>query len=121
MSRLEALKQKLSEQRRPFPVWALLILYQNSHRRDTYCNHYEGLKELINWLSPIELTPHSEPIPPLYRTYDIQEISKLLGTTQENLNHGYQTALSILQLSTNFTFMPKEISTISPECNRENT
>lgn len=118
-----ALSEKLREitrqrelQRKPFPVEYLLILYIHSHRRDTYINHFEGFKLLLDWLSPIQLTGHSEPIPSLYRTYELQELSKHLGTTQENLNHGYQTALTILQLSPYITLLPKKVPTLSDEC-----
>lgn len=111
LSPLERLKQQRLLATKPFPVWALLIIYNKSRTVDTYCNYFEGFKLLRDWLSPIELTPHSEPIPKLYRSYEIQELAKHLNTTQENINHGYQTALSIIQLASNITFLPTEIPT----------
>jgi len=95
----DAIRKQLALKNKPFPLWALLILYDNSNKRDTYCNYFEGFKLLVEWLGPIELTPHSEPIPSLYRSYEIQELSKILHTTQENLNHAYITACNILELT----------------------
>jgi hypothetical protein len=100
--KLAALKRARELREKPFPVWALLILYENSNARDTYCNYFEGFKLLVEWLSPIELTPHSEPLHKLQRSYEIQELATILQTTQENLNHAYQTALNILQLTEHF-------------------
>ena len=87
-----------SSKSKQFPIWALLILYLRSDKSTTYCNHFEGLTLLRDWLSqdaPIELTPHSEPIPYLYRNYEMQELARILGTTQDNLNHAYITASNI--------------------------
>lgn len=119
ISSIDRLKRQLELQKKPFPVWALLILYENGSSRDLYCNYFEGFKLLVEWLGPIELTPHSEPLNRLHRTYELQELSVILKTTQENLNHGYQTCLSIIQLASNFTLMPAQIPTYAAECTRE--
>ncbi len=115
-SSLELLKQKLAIKSKPFPVWALLILYEKSNARDTYCDYFEGFKLLHRWLSPIELTPHSEPLHKLQRSYEIQELATILNTTQENLNHGYQTAISIIQLAANSPIVSPKVSLIPDEC-----
>jgi len=116
MTPLERLKRQRELESKPFPIEFLLIIYERGSSKDLYCNYFEGFKLLVQWLGPIQLTPHSEPLNKLYRSYEIQELSIILNTTQENLNHGYQTCLTILQLASNFTFMPKEIPIIQDEC-----
>ncbi len=129
----ESLKLKFKQQReinqKPFPVWALLILYHKGAPKDLYCEYFAGFKLLLKWLGPIELTPHSEPIARLHRNYEMQELSKIIETTQENLNHAYITALNILELTQNgytptqsliqFSFdnaqLSKKVSTVSTE------
>ena len=126
-----ALKEQFKQQReinqKPFPVWALLILYHKGSSKDLYCDHFAGFKSLLHWLSPIQLTELSEPIAKLHRNYEMQELAKHLNTTQENLNHAYITALNILELTSHgytstqsiiqFSFdnaqLPKEVSTVS--------
>ena len=113
--KLAALKKQSEINRKPFPVWALLILYENGPRT-LYNNYFEDFILLRDWLGPIQLTPHSEHLPRLHRTYEIQELANILNTTQENLNHGYQTALSIIQLTSHIPLMSSQVSTIQTEC-----
>ena len=113
LSPLERLKQQRQLQQRPFPLWALLIFCENGSRRDWYCNYFENLKLLAQWLAPIEIpqAPASTRIPRLHRTYEIQEIATILKTSQENIYHGYQTSLTKLQQSTHSSLMSSQVST----------
>ena len=103
ISSLERLKQQRELANKPFPLWALLILCEAGNRADWYCNYFEGFKLLVNWLGPIELpaAPASLRIPRLHRTYEIQEIAKILNTNQEVIYHGYSVTFSKLFKSTN--------------------
>lgn len=113
LSPLERLKQQRQLQQRPFPLWALLIFCENGHRNDWYCNYFENLKLLVQWLAPIEIpqAPASTRIPRLHRTYEIQEIATILKTSQENIYYGYQTSLTKLQQSTHSSLMSSQVST----------
>lgn len=85
------------EECKPFPMWALLVLYHNSSARDTYIEYHEGLKELINWLGPIEVPTEYQlnyRLPPkLFHSYELQEFSKLVGADQSIV---YQVYLDLL-------------------------
>jgi hypothetical protein len=94
-------KQQREINAKPFPVWALLILYNKGKTQDLYCDYFEGFRLLHKWLGPIQLTSHIEPIPKLYRSYEMQELAKILNTSQENLNHAYITSLNIKELVQN--------------------
>lgn len=89
LSNLEILKQRFIEQRKPFPLSALLRMYESSNRKDTYINGMEGFRLLAEWLHPIEITqaPPSTRIPKLHQSYEIQEIARILNTSQENIYH----------------------------------
>ncbi len=133
MSSLEEFLRERELQKRPFPIWALLILYEKSNPRDTYVTYYEGFRLLVEWLNPIQLTPHSEPIPKLHRSYKLQEIAYILQTSDENLYHAYITALNILELTkngytptetillydTHAAFVPSQVSAVSSQCARK--
>lgn len=104
--RLAAIRKSNEIKSKPFPAWALFILYIKSHPEDTYCNHFNGLHLLIEWLGPIELSQLSEPLPPLHTSYELQQIAVILGTTIENANHSYITALNIMELTKENGYTP---------------
>lgn len=117
----ESLK-RLREQRaiitKPFPLWALLCIYEQSNRRDTYANYFEGLKLLVNWLGPVDCPAVTADlkIPKLLHTYDAQEIARILNTKQEVIYHElfadrHSNQIVELFKSTNTAFLPEEIST----------
>jgi hypothetical protein len=114
-SRLAALKAGKELERKPFPLWALIILYNRARSRDVYCDYFYGFKLLRDWLGPIEIPEQEIPVPNLYRSYDIQEIAYHLGCTQGQINYGYQTALTVIQQLTDAAQLPKEIPTVSTE------
>ena len=110
--RLAALKQKLAAQRtvesKPFPAWALIALYIRSHKKDTYCDHFYGFRILQDWLHPIELPAHTEPLLPLQGSYEIQEIARMLGTSQDHINHAIHTACNITELTKYYDYRHKD-------------
>lgn len=63
-----------------FPLWALLTLYERGHARDLYIDDFEGFKELVAWLSPIEIPAYSiERIPKLHTNYELNKIAEILN------------------------------------------
>ena len=66
----------------PFPLYYFLVLYCNARAADVYINWFEGTKELIDFLGPIEVISGTVPWPFKLLTYETQELSKLLGTDQ---------------------------------------
>ena len=82
MESLAALKAKLALRAKPFPLWALLHLYETGSRDDLYCDYFAGFKLLIDWLSPIEVDPQIKgkrcKLPKLEYNYEIQEIARHL-------------------------------------------
>ena len=119
ISSLAKLKQQRELQRQPFPLWALLALYEKGSRQTLYCNYFEGFKLLVAWLNPIEIPQltieqrqeQQNRIPKMFHTYDIQEIATILNTSQESIYHGYQTTLSKLFIAANTSLMPAQIPT----------
>ena len=83
---IQSLKTKLQAQneihQKPFPLWALLYLYETAPFESVYCNYMEGFKALVQWLSPIESNCEKNAekirIPRFALSYELQEISKIL-------------------------------------------
>lgn len=73
-------------QDKQFPLSYLLLLYFRSHPKDTYCKYFHGFKLLHEWLSPIAI-PDISPVqvPKLCGSYELQEISIILGISQNKL------------------------------------
>lgn len=82
---LSSLKTKLGigyqKNENPFPLSALFHLYENANHADVYCNYMEGLRLLVEWLSPIEIPPFEGEykIPRLHGSYELNEFSKVVG------------------------------------------
>ena len=79
----------------PFPLKNLLELYSRS-ARILYLNHFEGLKLLIAWLSPI--SPSTKPhisIPTYLITYEMQEIARHTGNSVSQI---YQELTELTEL-----------------------
>lgn len=112
--RLSLLKQQLEVSRKPFPLWALLALYETASRQ-LYVNYFSDFKLLADWLGPIEMPEVSSDIPKLFHTYEIQEIAKHLGTTQGQIYHGYKTTISKLQQSAYSPQLSSQVRTVSLE------
>jgi hypothetical protein len=91
LQRLRAFKEQQQTAIKPFPLWALLYLYELAPYKEVYCNYMEGFKLLVRWLAPIEIPPLHEcsnRMNRLHGSYDTQAIAAILN--------GYQTTLSVL-------------------------
>ena len=115
--RLNAIKQQEEIKAKPFPLWALLVMYERGSLKDLYCNYFEGFKILIDWLKPIQIPAieNSLPIYKLHSSYAKQEIATILKCTQGQIENGYQDCISKLLIATHPTFMSEEVSTIPIE------
>lgn len=102
-TRLEELKKRFAEQRKPFPLSHLLYLYEISRSQDTYINYMEGFRLLAEWLAPIELPSSHSTIYKLQNSYELQQIAVILNTHPGIIQNGYQTTTAILQQSASST------------------
>ena len=80
---LESLKLKLADRAVPTPLWVPLYIYSKA-TKECYIEYMEGFKLLIDWLGEIEYPELSSldkkfSIPSIFRTYDLQEIAKILS------------------------------------------
>jgi len=66
----------------PFPLYYFLVLYCNARSKDVCIEWFEGAKELIKFLGPIEKIEGIISWPSKLLTYETQELEKLLGTHQ---------------------------------------
>ena len=114
---LQLFKERLALKNKPFPLHSLLIMYDTCPR-ELYINWMEGFKILVQWLQPIQIdqAPPNTKIPRLFRTYEIQEIAKILNTTQDNIYHAYRHSLALIELQqqTSTALMPAQIPIAAP-------
>jgi len=87
-ARLAALRLSLNtsskdseSERMEFPLWALLVIYHKANRA-CYVNYMEGLKNLVEWLKPISITPKN---PSYYSSrvlggYETSRLADILNT-----------------------------------------
>ena len=81
-SSLTSRLQELRETSTPFPLAAYLHIYQAAIP-DCYNNYFEGMKLLVNFLGAPQITAlqngkEEVRIPFLLRSYDLQELAKVL-------------------------------------------
>ena len=74
-----------SEVLTPFPLEAFLCIY-NKSGTECYINYMKGAKELIDYLSPIEIPEISYDLlpkgqPALFHYYEVQKLAGLLDPT----------------------------------------
>jgi hypothetical protein len=92
-SRVAALKELFAIKKKPFPLWALLAIYEQAHAKDVAINHMEGFKLLAHWLAPIEVPTEFTPLPKLYNNWDMQSIAAIFGTAPGFVNTAYQEVI----------------------------
>lgn len=84
---LEDAIEKERTDTRSFPLRPLLHIYMRTYPL-LYTEYHAGLKELVRWLQPISIGIHSTPYRPLpeqLRSWELNELSKIIGTSEENL------------------------------------
>jgi hypothetical protein len=71
----------------PFPLKALLYLYETGSSYDLCANYMEGFKLLVQWLQPIEQAQmlQKTKIPKLLGNYESREIAKILAIDEHIL------------------------------------
>lgn len=80
-SLLESYRRDSELKASQFPLRYFLILYTRAPRT-LYLNHFEGLKLLLRWLSPISPSEKQSISLPIYLiTYEMQEIAKHTGNS----------------------------------------
>ena len=80
-SLLESYRRDSELKASQFPLRYFLILYTRAPMT-LYLNHFEGLKLLLRWLSPISPSEKQSISLPIYLiTYEMQEIAKHTGNS----------------------------------------
>ncbi|RLE97817.1 MAG: hypothetical protein DRJ63_08595 [Thermoprotei archaeon] len=79
------------------PLWTLLHIY-NKAKHECYINNMEGAKALIAYLSPIKLFYSDEyldsiTIPPMFKTYSLQQLAKYVAGYGDNGDYSDEAML----------------------------
>lgn len=80
----------------PFPLWALLALYERGSSADLFPNYMEGMELLVSFLSPIEIPNVSrttEQVPKLLRNYELNRIAEMVDVHPYVVYYEYNTLL----------------------------
>lgn len=81
----------------PFPLWALLVLYERGSSTDLFIDYMEGMELLVAWLSPIDIPTVSrttEQVPKLLRNYELNRIAEMVGVHPYIIYHEYLKLLA---------------------------
>lgn len=81
--RLQQILRSRIATERSFPLQSIILLYTRATRSDVYCQYFEGLKLLVQYLSPIDKNVGIEfRVPASLRTYEMVELAKILGVPE---------------------------------------
>ena len=86
-----------ANQQKHFPLSHLLYIYEKSKPLSLYVNYMEGFKAWLEYLHPISIPETHTRIPHLLRSYELNQIAYFLKCHPEQVYHGYQTTLILLQ------------------------
>lgn len=126
--RLAALKQQKESEKKTFPLWALLHLYETGNHNQLYLDSFAGFKLLVDWLGPIEIpvAPSSLIVPRLHQSFELQQIASILKTNyrevyysyEHSIKNGYKTKGIVLFQSPSASLLPPQVPTQENECPR---